>query len=130
MDRKIFLLGILAAGSLVATSTLIPGTGHAQADPRVTKSMEILKSMTAKLGAPKLEGREPVGDKDAPVLYFGTTKINNNFDIVDALGKQDGKGMTAALFAKDGGESIRVSTSVPKTDLPTRALRPRLPRGS
>ncbi|MGY4452129.1 hypothetical protein ACVWZR_006789 [Bradyrhizobium sp. i1.3.1] len=101
MDRKTFLVGIMAAACLVA---LTPGTGHAQADPRVTKSMETLKAMTAKLGAPKLEGREAVGGKDAPALHFGTTKINNNFDIVDAVGSEDGKGMTATLFAKDGGE--------------------------
>ncbi|MGY4378088.1 hypothetical protein ACVWZ3_005727 [Bradyrhizobium sp. i1.3.6] len=113
MDRKTFLVGIMAAACLVA---LTPGTGHAQADPRVTKSMETLKAMTAKLGAPKLEGREAVGGKDAPALHFGTTKINNNFDIVDAVGSEDGKGMTATLFAKDGGEYVRVSTSVPKPD--------------
>ena len=81
MDRKTFLVASLAAACLVATSTLVPSTGHAQADdPRVTKSMETLRAMTAKLGAPKLEGREAVGGKDAPALYFGTTKINNNFD--------------------------------------------------
>jgi hypothetical protein len=44
--------------------------------------MELLKSTTAKLGAPKVEGREAVGGKDALALYFGTTKINNNFEIV------------------------------------------------
>jgi hypothetical protein len=118
MDRKTFL----AAACLVATSTLMPVTGHAQADPRVTKSMETLKAMTAKLGAPKLEGREAVGGKDAPALYFGTTKINNNVDIVDAVGKEDGKGMTATLFAKDGSEYVRVSTSVPKPDGSGRAV--------
>jgi hypothetical protein len=72
--------------------------------------------MTAKSGAPKLEGKEAVGGKDAPALYFGTTKINNNFDIVDAVGKEDGKGMTATLFAKGGDEYIRVSTNLPKPD--------------
>jgi hypothetical protein len=92
---------------------LVLSVGHAQADPRVAKSMESLKSMTSKLGPPKLEGKEAVGGKDAPALYFGTTKINNNFD-VDAVGKEDGNGMTATLFAKGGDEYIRVSTSVAK----------------
>jgi hypothetical protein len=78
--------------------------------------------MTAKLGTPKLDGKEAVGGKEAPALYFGTTKINNNFDIVDAVGKEDGKGMTATLFAKGGEEYIRVSTSVPKPDGSGRAL--------
>ena len=75
--------------------------------------MATLKAMTAKLGKPKLDRQEAVGGKDAPALYFGTTKINNNFDIVDAVGERDGKGMTATLFAKGGDEYIRVSTSVP-----------------
>jgi hypothetical protein len=100
----------------------LPNVTHAQVDPRVTKSMGTLKTMTAKLGTPKLEGQEAVGDKDAPALYFGKTKINNNFDVVDAVGKQDGKGMTATLFAKGGDEYIRVSTSVPKPDGTGRAV--------
>jgi hypothetical protein len=99
-----------------------PNVSHPQADPRVTKSMETLKAMTAKLGRPKLEGNEAVGGKDAPGLYFGKTKINNNFDIVDAVGKKDSKGMTATLFAKGGDEYIRVSTSVPKPDGSGRAV--------
>ena len=108
MNRKNFLVGILVAGCFIATCTMMP-SGRAQADPRITKSMESLKAMTAKLGAPKLEGKETVGGKEAPALYFGATKINNNFDIVDAVGKEDGKGMTATLFAKDGDEYIRLS---------------------
>jgi hypothetical protein len=91
-------------------------------DPRVAKSMETLKAMTAKLGAPELEGKEAVGGKDAPALYFGTTKINNTVDIVDAVGKEDGKGMTATLFVKGGDEYIRVSTSVLKPDGSGRAI--------
>jgi hypothetical protein len=122
MKRKSLFVGILAAACFIATTILMPNIGHAQADPRVTKSMESLKSLTAKLGAPKLEGREAVSGKDAPALYFGATKINNNFDIVDAVGKEDGKGMTATLFVKDGGEYIRVSTSVPKPDGSGRAI--------
>jgi Cache 3/Cache 2 fusion domain len=99
-----------------------PNVAHSQADPRVTKSMETLKAMTAKLGRPRLEGNEAVGGKEAPALYFGKTKINNDFDIVDAIGKKEGKGMTATLFAKGGDEFIRVSTSVPKPDGSGRAV--------
>ena len=99
-----------------------PNVTHTQAYPRVTKSMETLRAMTAKLGRPKLDGQEPVGGKEAPALYFGKTKINNNFDVVDAVGKEDGAGMTATLFAKGGDEYIRVSTSVPKPDGGGRAV--------
>src|ERR1700680_1380400 len=65
MKPKNFLVGILAAGCLAASAMLVPSVGYAQADPRVTKSMETLKTMTAKLGAPKLEGNEAVGGKEA-----------------------------------------------------------------
>jgi hypothetical protein len=122
MKPKSFFVSVLAAACFTATTMLVPNIGHAQADPRVTKSMETLKAMTAKLGAPKVEGKETVGGKDAPALYFGTSKINNNFDIVDAVGKEDGKGMTATFFVKGGDEYIRVSTSVPKPDGSGRAI--------
>ena len=122
MNRKSIFFGIFSVACLVATSILVPSEGLAQGDARITKSMETLKSMTAKLGAPKLEGTEAVGGKDAPALYFGTTKIKNNFDVVDAVGKADGNGMTATLFAKGGDEYIRASTSVPKPDGSGRAV--------
>jgi hypothetical protein len=122
MNRISHLFGVLAAGCLIAASVLTPGIGNAQTDARLAKSMDTLKAMTAKLGPPKLEGQESVGGKDAPGLYFGTTRINNNFDIVDAVGKEDGRGMTATLFVKGGNEYIRVSTSVPKPDGSGRAI--------
>jgi hypothetical protein len=122
MNSKRFFLSMLAAGCLVVTSIGAPNIGYAQTDARIKKSMESLKAMTAKLGAAMLDGKEAVGGKDAPALYFGTTKINNTFDIVDAVGIQDGQGMTATLFAKTGDEYIRVSTSVPKPDGSGRAV--------
>jgi Cache 3/Cache 2 fusion domain len=122
MNRNGLLIGILAAGCYMATSVVMPSIGNAQADARVSNSMASLKAMSAKLGAPKLEGKEAVGGKDAPGLYFGSTKINNNFDIVDAVSKEDGKGMTATFFVKSGDEYIRVSTSVPKPDGSGRAI--------
>ena len=122
MNRKGLLIGILAAGCFIVTSIVMPSIGNAQADPRVSNSMASLKAMSAKLGAPKLEGKEAVGGKDAPGLYFGPTKINNNFDVVDAVSKEDGKGMTATFFVKSGDEYVRVSTSVPKPDGSGRAI--------
>ena len=98
----------------IATSMLMPSVGNAQADPKVQKSMAALKAATAKLGAPRVEGMEAVSGKNAAALYFGTTKINNNFDIVDAVVKENGG--TATLFVKTGDEYVRVSTNVPKPD--------------
>jgi hypothetical protein len=100
---------------------MLPSTGNAQ-DARVAKSMAALKDKTAKLGAPKIEGTDPVGGKDAPALYFGSTKMNNNFTVVDEVAKEDGRGMTATLFVKGGDEYIRVATNVPKPDGSGRAI--------
>jgi hypothetical protein len=122
MHRRAFITGIVAAGCCITAWTALPSIGGAQTDTRITKAMQNLKAMTDKLGLPKLEWKEAVGGKDPPVLYFGTTKINNNFDIVDAVGKEDGQGMTATLFARNGDEYIRVSTSVPKPDGSGRAV--------
>jgi hypothetical protein len=112
MNRKNFIVGLLAAGCFIASSMLMPSTGNAQADPKVAKAMADLKAATAKLGAPKLDGKEAVSGKDASALYFGTTKINNNFAVVDEVVKANGG--TATLFAKTGDEYVRVSTNVPK----------------
>ena len=100
---------------------LMPSAGNAQ-DARIAKSMAALKDQTAKLGAPKIDGRDPVGGKDAPALYFGSTKMNNNFTVVDEVAKEDGQGMAATLFVKGGDEYIRVATNVPKPDGSGRAI--------
>ena len=80
--RSSLVAGIIA----VAVSLLMPIAGNAQ-DARVVKSMEALKADTAKLGAPKIEGTEAVGGKEAPALYFGSTKMNNNFAVIDEVAK-------------------------------------------
>ena len=107
-------LGISLIVCGIATLMLMPSIANAQADPRVQKSMAALKAGTAKLGAPKVQGMEAVSGNDATALYFGTTKINNNFEVVDAVVKENGG--TATLFAKTGDEYVRVSTNVPKPD--------------
>lgn len=112
MSLKHAVIAILAAGCFIATSVLMPSAGNAQADPKIAKAMADLKAATAKLEAPKLDGKEAVSGKDASALYFGTTKINNNFEVVDAVVKADGG--TATLFAKTGDDYVRVSTNVPK----------------
>ena len=102
-------VSLLACG--IATSMLLPVVGHAQADPRVEKALADLKARTAILGAPRLDHAEAVGGTAASALYFGRTKINNNFEVVDAVVKQYGG--TATLFAKTGNDYVRVSTNVP-----------------
>src|SRR6266699_3056696 len=101
MNRKSFLVGLLAAGCFVATSTLMTSPGNAQADPKVAKAMAILKAETAKLGAPKAEGTDQTADKTTPGLYFGSNKVKAE------------AGGTATLFVKSGDDYVRVSTNVP-----------------
>lgn len=119
-DRKRFLIGLMATGCIVVTSAFMPSIGNAQADPNVQKAMAALKAATSKLGAPKVDGKEAVGGREASALYFGTSKVNNNFEIVDAVTKEHGG--TATLFAKTGDEYVRVSTNVPKPDGSGRAI--------
>jgi hypothetical protein len=66
------------------------------------------------LGTPRIEGTEAVAGKDVPSLYFGTTKMNNNFDVVDEVVKEHHG--TATLFVKAGDEYVRVATNVKKND--------------
>ena len=113
MNRKNFIVGVLAAGCFVTSAALIPSTANAQMD-RVKASMEALKSNTAKLGAPKLGGKDAAAGKDVPALLFGTTKMNDSFDVVDAVVKEHGG--TATLFVKSGDEYVRVATNVKKDD--------------
>ena len=111
----VFAVGFLAA------SMLVPSVGNAL-DARDAKAMEALKAGTSKLGAPKIEGMDAVGGKDAPALYFGSTKMNNNFSVVDEVAKEGGQGMTATLFVKSGDAFIRVATNAPKSDGSGRAI--------
>ena len=74
--------------------------------------MAALKDQTTKLGAPKIDGKDVVGGRDAPALYFGSTKMNNNFSVVDAVAEEGGRGTAATLFVKSGDDYIRVATNV------------------
>jgi Cache 3/Cache 2 fusion domain len=115
--RQAFV-GIVVTGCLVAAAALLPTVGQAQ-DAKVKTAMALLKSMAAKLGPPKIEGTDTVAGKQLPAIYFGSTKINNNFDLVDEVVKQVGG--TATIFVKSGDEYVRVATNVKKDD-GTRAI--------
>ena len=78
------------------------------ADPHAT--IADLDLRLAKIGAPKIDGTDKVGDKTVPVLFFGDRKINNNNDVVDAVRKAHDA--TATVFVKDGEEFVRISTNV------------------
>jgi hypothetical protein len=121
VKQGLFVVTLVLAVGFLASPMLMPSAGIAQ-DERVTKSMTALKDQTAKLGAPKIEGKDAVGGKDAPALYFGSTKMNKNVAVVDSVAKEGGEGMAATLFVKGGDEYIRVATTVPTSDKKGRAI--------
>ena len=94
IGRRTFVMGIV--GGVVA-----PALGQAQMD-QVKPSMAALKDKAAQLGTPKINGSDAVAGKDAAALYFGTTKMNNYFEVVDEVVKEYGG--TATLFVKSGNE--------------------------
>ena len=77
-------------------------------DPKET--MADLDSRLAKIGVPSIQGTDTVAGKTVPAIYFGDRKINNNYDVVDAVRKTHNA--TATVFVKDGDEFVRVSTNV------------------
>jgi hypothetical protein len=110
MNRRHALIGVVA----VAASPLLRISAHTQDLDKVHKSMDLLKAEAAKLGAPKIDGTDTVAGKSVPAIYFGSIKIDNNFDLVDDVVKQ--MGGTATIFVKSGSDYVRVSTNVKKDD--------------
>ncbi|WP_442775371.1 Cache 3/Cache 2 fusion domain-containing protein [Sphaerotilus montanus] len=94
----------LSAAILALAAT---GAAHAN-DPKAT--IADLDARLTRIGAARLEGTDTVGGKTVPALYFGDRKINNNYDVVDAVRKAHSA--TATVFVKDGDEFVRVSTNV------------------
>ena len=96
---------LMRAACALALACALPAMAY---DPKST--IADLDARLAKIGAPRVEGSETVAGKAVPALYFGERKINNNFDVVDAIRKQHSA--TATIFVKDGEEFVRVSTNV------------------
>lgn len=109
MKNILFALAFVA--SFAAQSSAPAAAGPAD---DVQAAMQLLKSKAAALGMPNVKGEEPVAGKAVPALYFGETKMNNNFAVVDEVQKE--KGGTATVFVKSGDEFVRVATNVKKDD--------------
>jgi hypothetical protein len=92
---------------LLITCTLTFLSFTAQARTPLTQGlkngMAMMKAESEKLGEPKLDGEN---------LYFGKTKINGDFTIVDAVKSKYGG--TATFFIKKSDTYVRVSTNVMK----------------
>ena len=113
MSLKQAMIAVFSAGCLLGLLIVVPGVGYAQ-EPKAKNAMETLKSKAAKLGSPKVEGTDTVAGKQVPAIYFGSTKQNNDFALVDEVVKEAGG--TATIFVKSGDEFVRVATNVKKDD--------------
>lgn len=104
---------VFSIACLIGATVLLPQVGRAQ-DENVKAAMQLLESLATDLGPPKIEGTDKVAGKDVPAIYFGSTKMNNNFDLVDEVVKK-AKG-TATIFVRNGDEYVRVATNVRQED--------------
>jgi len=114
MHLRQTIIGILTVGSVIAASLLSSSPAPAQDIEKVKAAMALMKSKAEKLGPAKIEGSDTVAGKTVPALYFGATKMNNNFDLVDEVVKEAGG--TATIFVKSGDEYVRIATNVKKDD--------------
>ena len=113
MTFKHATIGIFTLVCMIAGAVLLPSGGYAQ-DARVKTAMDILKWKAEKLGPPKIEGTDTVAGKAVPAIYFGSSKQNNDFTLVDEVAKEAGG--TATIFVKSGDDYVRVATNVKKDD--------------
>jgi hypothetical protein len=108
------LLALLLLALLVDVAVQLPAGVIAAPTEDVQATMQFLKVKAAALGQPIIKGEELVGGRMVPVLYFGSTKMNNNFQLVDEVQRE--RGGTATIFVRSGDEFIRVATNVKKED--------------
>ncbi|MDO9709653.1 Cache 3/Cache 2 fusion domain-containing protein [Paracraurococcus lichenis] len=107
-------LALLMLALCVNVAVQLPAGVTAGPTEDVQAAMQLLKAKATALGPPSIRGEELVAGRTVPVLYFGSTKMNNNFQLVDEIQKE--KGGTATIFARSGSEFIRVATNVKKDD--------------
>jgi len=92
----LFVLGLVMVGAVTARA-------DTEFSPKIKNAMTAMKENAAKLGVPKIDGSS---------LFFGTTKINDNYGLVDAL--KSSFGCVATFFVKKGDAFVRISTNVMK----------------
>lgn len=81
---------------------------HAETEftPKLKSALAVMKIESEKLGKPSF------GETEKELLFFGTTQINGNFQIVDVI--KEKFGCTSTFFVRKGDSFIRVSTNVIK----------------
>ncbi len=93
---RVFIAAFFLMPLMVAPAT-------AAENPKIKEALQTMKDSAAALGKPKLEGDN---------LLFGTTKVNDDFTIVDAIKAKHGA--NATFFAKKGTDYVRISTNIMK----------------
>jgi hypothetical protein len=114
VTMKKCMLALLVSAFTAGFSIQFPAQGVAEPAANVQAAMQLLKSKAATLGTPSVKGEEAVAGKNLPALHFGTTKMNNDFTLVDEVQKEAGG--TATIFVRSGEEFVRVATNVKKDD--------------
>ena len=113
MSLRKIILDVFILSCLFAGAIIFPSAAFAQ-DAKVKTAMEGLKSKAEKLGPAKIEGTDAVAGKTVPAIYFGSSKQNNDFALVDAAAKESGG--IATIFVKSGDEYVRVATNLKGND--------------
>lgn len=113
MSLKRAIAGVLTIGFMIASATGLPSASYAQ-DEKVKTAMDTLRSKAEKLGSAKIEGTDTVSGKEVPAIYFGSTKQNNNFALVDDVANETGA--TATIFVKSDDGFVRVATNLKGDD--------------
>lgn len=90
-------------GALVLIGLAVVSSVQAEGDSKLKDGLALMKEKAAALGTPKAEGVS---------LSFGSTKVNGNYEIVDAV--KEKTGCVATFFVKKGDDFIRISTNVQK----------------
>src|SRR3954467_11139325 len=103
MSFKLSSIPYLRIACLIGAVTLVPNLVQGQ-DARVKTAMELLESKANKLGPAMTKGTDAVAGKQVLAMFFGSTKMNNNFDLVDEVVKE-AQG-TATMFVKKGNEYV------------------------
>src|SRR5436190_24371407 len=79
------MLGLLVLALTTYFAAQFPARVFAGPAEDVKAALQLLESKAAALGAPRVKGEEAVAGKTVPALYFGDTKMNNNFVLVDEV---------------------------------------------
>lgn len=109
MSLRKYIFEVLILSCLFAGTLIFPSPSFAQ-NAKVKTAMEVLKSKAEKLGPAKIAGTDSVAGKTVPAIYFGSSKQNNDFALVDAVAKESGG--IATIFVKSGDEYVRVATNL------------------